>query len=141
MAGSSGKPLSQKLGLKPGFCIFVDGAPSDYRKLVGAWPEGATLVKQAKPPLDAVHLFATDAKGLAARLRRYREAIAPDGMIWVSWPKKTSGVSTDLSDVVVRDTALPLGLVDIKVCAVDEIWSGLKFVIPKAQRGGRAGAP
>ena len=134
MAGTSGKSLSQKLGLKPGFCIFVDNAPADYRKLVGAWPEGAKLVRQAKAPLDVVHLFVTQAKGLAASLRSYRAAIAPDGMIWVSWPKKASGVATDLSDVVVRDLALPLGLVDIKVCAVDEVWSGLKFVIPKAQR-------
>jgi hypothetical protein len=134
VAGYSGKPLSQKLGLKPGFCVFVDGAPKDYRKLVGEWPDGATLAAKATGKLDVVHLFATEAKGLAARLRKYRAAIVPDGMIWVSWPKKTSGVATDLSDVVVRETALPLGLVDIKVCAVDEVWSGLKFVIPKAQR-------
>jgi hypothetical protein len=81
-----------------------------------------------------VHVFATEAKSLGGRLRRFRDAIAPDGMIWVSWPKKASGIATDLSDVVVRDKALPLGLVDIKVCAVDEVWSGLKFVVPKAQR-------
>ena len=134
MAGISGKPLSQKLGLKPGFCIFVDGAPADYRRLVGEWPDDAKLVEAARAPLDVVHLFATEAKGLAARLRKYRALIAPDGMIWVSWPKKTSGIATDLSDIVVRDTALPLGLVDIKVCAVDDLWSGLKFVIPKVQR-------
>jgi hypothetical protein len=79
-------------------------------------------------------LFATEAAGLAGRLRGYRAAIAPDGMIWVSWPKRSSGVPTDLTDVVVRQIALPLGLVDIKVCAIDDIWSGLKFVIPKAQR-------
>jgi hypothetical protein len=139
MAGSPGKPLSQKLGLKPGFCVFVAGALIDYRKLVGKWPDGAKLVRQAKPPLNMVHLFATQAKGLAASLRTYRTMIAPDGMIWVSWPKKSSGVATDLSDVVVRATALPLGLVDIKVCAIDEIWSGLKFVIPKAERAGTVG--
>jgi hypothetical protein len=84
-----------------------------------------------------VHLFATEAKGLAGKLNRFRATIAPDGMIWVSWPKKSSGMATDLSDVVVRDTALPLGLVDVKVCAVDEVWSALKFVIPKAERGKR----
>ena len=83
-----------------------------------------------------VHLFATEAVGLAAKLRRCRAAIGPDGMIWVSWPKKSSGVATDLTDVVVRDTALPLGLVDIKVCAIDDTWSGLKFVIPRNQRAG-----
>jgi hypothetical protein len=138
MAGYSGKPLSQKLGLKPGFRIFVDGAPSDYRELVGGLPDGAKIVPQLKAPLDLVHLFTAEAKGLAGKLRRFRETIAPDGMIWVSWPKKSSGVATDLSDIVVRDTALPLGLVDVKVCAVDEVWSGLKFVIPKAQRGKRS---
>ena len=137
MAGYSGKPLSQKLGLKPGFCIFVDGAPSDYRGIVGELPDGAKIVAQPKAPLDMVHLFATEAKGLAVKLRKYRDAIAPDGMIWVSWPKKSSGVPTDLNDVVVRDTALALGLVDVKVCAVDAVWSALKFVIPKAERGER----
>jgi exosome complex RNA-binding protein Rrp4 len=81
-----------------------------------------------------VHLFATEAAGLAAKLRSCRAAIGPDGMIWVSWPKKSSGVASDLTDVVVRDTAVALGLVDIKVCAIDEVWSGLKFVIPRDKR-------
>ena len=138
MAGVSGKPVSQKLGLKPGFCIFVDDAPADYRKIVGEWPEGAMIVARASAPLDVVHVFAAEAKGLPAKLSRYRKAIAPDGMIWVSWPKKASGVATDLSDVVVRDLALPLGLVDTKVCAIDETWSGLKFVIPREQRSNRS---
>ena len=138
MAGAAGKPLSQKLGLKPGFCIFMDGAPADYCTLAGEWPEGAKLVREARAPLDVGHLFATEAKGLAARLRKYRAMVTPDGMIWVSWPKKTSGIATDLSDIVVRDTALPLGLVDIKVCAVDDVWSGLKFVIPKGPRNTRS---
>jgi hypothetical protein len=134
VAGYSTKSVIQKLGVKPGFRIFVDGAPADYRGIVGEWPDGAKLVSQPKAPLDMVHLFATQAKGLASKLSRYRDVIAPDGMIWVSWPKKASGVATDLSDVVVRDLALPLGLVDIKVCAIDETWSGLKFVIPLAKR-------
>ena len=134
MAGYSGKPVAQKLGIKPGFCILVDGAPSAYGEIVGKLPAGVTVKTGPKPPVDMVHVFATQAAGLAGKLRRYRAAIAPDGMIWVSWPKKASGVATDLTDIVVRDTALPLGLVDIKVCAVDDIWSGLKFVIPKNQR-------
>ncbi len=137
MAGYSGKPLSQKLGIKPGFRIFVDHAPKAYGDIVGALPDGAKIVSRAAAPLDMVHLFATEAAGLAGKLKSFRAAIAPDGMIWVSWPKKASGVATDLSDVVVRDTALPLGLVDVKVCAIDEVWSGLKFVIPVAQRGKR----
>jgi hypothetical protein len=79
-------------------------------------------------------VFATQSAGLASKLRRYRAAVARDAMIWVSWPKKSSGLATDLSDVVVRNIALALGLVDIKVCSIDEVWSGLKFVIPKDQR-------
>ena len=134
MAGYSGKPVVQKLGVKPGFRIFTTGLSVAYRDIVGELPDNVTIAKIVKAPLDMVHLFATEAKGLAAKLRSYRAAIEPDGMIWVSWPKKASGVATDLSDGVVRDTALPLGLVDIKVCAVDDTWSGLKFVIPKAQR-------
>ena len=134
MAGTSGKAVAQKLGIKPGFCIFVDGAPTAYDKIVGPLPSGALVQAKPKPPLDMVHLFAMRSNGLAAKLRRYRTAIVPDGMIWVSWPKKSSGVATDLTDIGVRDTALPLGLVDIKVCAIDEVWSALKFVIPKDQR-------
>jgi hypothetical protein len=134
VAAASGKSVAQKLGIKPGFCIFADGARSAYEKIVGPLPPGTSIRAKAKPPLDMVHLFATQASGLAAKLRGYRKAIAPDGMIWVSWPKKSSGVATDLSDVVVRETALPLDLVDIKVCAIDDVWSGLKFVIPKDKR-------
>ena len=140
MAGYSGKPVVQKLGIRPGFCIFIDGAPAAYRDIVGPLPAGVTIVKRPRVPLDMVHLFALQAAGLAGRLRGCRAAIEPDGMIWVSWPKRSSGVATDLTDVVVRATALPLGLVDIiglvdiKVCAIDDVWSGLKFVIPKNQR-------
>jgi hypothetical protein len=137
MAGYSGKSLVQKLGIQPGFCIFVDGAPAAYGDIVGPLPADVTVAKRLKAPLDMVHLFAKQTAGLAGKLRRSRDAIEPDGMIWVSWPKKSSGVATDLTDVVVRDTALPLGLVDIKVCAIDEVWSGLKFVIPKHQRNSK----
>jgi hypothetical protein len=137
VSGYSGKPLTQKLGIKPGFRIFVAGAPSAYRDIVGELPDGVSIVSGLRAPLDMVHLFATRAAGLKDRLESCRAAIAPDGMVWVSWPKKASGVATDLSDVAVRDTALPLGLVDIKVCAIDETWSGLKFVIPRGLRSGR----
>jgi hypothetical protein len=134
VAGSSGKQLSQKLGIKPGFRIFVDSPPKPYRQIVGNLPDGAKVLSRAGASLDMVHLFATEAAGLAGKLKRQLAALAPDGMIWVSWPKKASGVATDLSDVAVRDIALPLGLVDVKVCAVDETWSGLKFVIPRDLR-------
>lgn len=135
MAGTSGKPVVEKLGIKPGFCIFTAGNPAAYHSIVGRLPADVTIAKRLKAPLDMVHVFAKEAAGLSDKLRRYRAAIAPDGMVWVSWPKKSSGIASDLSDVVVRDIALPLGLVDTKVCAIDENWSGLKFVIPKGQRG------
>ena len=134
MAGYSGKAVTQKLGIKPGFRIFVDGAPASYETIVGKLPDHAMLVARPKAPLDMVHLFATEAASLGKKLKTYRDVIAPDGVIWVSWPKKSSRVETDLTDAVVRDIALPLVLVDIKVCAIDDIWSGLKFVIPKNQR-------
>ena len=110
------------------------GNPAAYDDIVGGLPLGATLVATPAAPLDLVHLFAVEAKGLDKELRDCREAITPKGMIWVSWPKKSSGVASDLSDVLVRGIALPLGLVDVKVCAIDDTWSGLKFVIPKDQR-------
>jgi hypothetical protein len=134
VAGYSGKPLVQKLGIQPGFCIFVEGAPAAYGDIVGPLPADVTVAKRLTAPLDMVHLFVKQATGLAGRLRGCRAAIHPDGMIWVSWPKKSSGVATDLTDVVVRGMALALGLVDIKVCAIDDVWSGSKFVIPKRQR-------
>lgn|SRR5439155_27276993 len=135
MAGYSGKPLVQKLGIKPGFCIFVDGLSVAYADVVGELPDDVRIANTARAPLDMVHVFATEAKGLAARLRGYRKAIAPSGMIWASWPKKASGVATDVTETVVRTTALANGLVDIKVCAVDDVWSGLKLVIPVKERG------
>ena len=134
MAGYSGKPIVQKLGIKPGFCIFVDGLSIAYVDVVGELPDDVRIAKTAKAPLDMVHVFAAEAKGLAAKLRGYRKAIAPRGMIWASWPKKASGVVTDVTETLVRETALANGLVDIKVCAVDDVWSGLKLVIPVKDR-------
>ena len=138
MAGYSGKAVTQKLGIEPGFCIFVDGAPALYEAIVGKLPDNAKVILRPKAPLDMVHLFTTEAASLGKKLIAYRDAIVPDGMIWVSWPRKSSRIATDLTDIVVRNIALPLGLVDIKVCAVDEVWSGLKFVIPKNRRAASA---
>ncbi len=135
MAGYSGKPVVQKLGLRPGFRVFVDGLSVAYRDVVGELPADMQVVKAAKAPIDVVHLFVAEAKGLATKLRLYRQAIAPSGMIWVSWPKKASGVVTDITEKEVRETGLAAGLVDVKVCAVDDVWSGLKFVIPVKDRG------
>jgi len=134
MTGYSGKSTIQKLGIKPGFCIFVDGAPASYESIVGKLPDDVKVMERPKAPVDLVHLFMREAAPLGKKLIAYRDMIAPDGMIWVSWPKKSSHLVTDLTDIGVRNIALPLGLVDIKVCAVDEVWSGLKFVIPKDQR-------
>ena len=135
MAGYSGRSVVQKLGVKPGFRIFVDGAPDSYDDVIGPLPADVTLAKRLKAPLDMVHVFAKQAAALRKKLPVCREAIAPDGMVWVSWPKKSSGVTTDVTENVVRDTALSIGLVDIKVCAIDDTWSGLKLVIPLKQRG------
>ena len=134
MAGYSGRSVVQKLGIKPGFRIFVDGAPASYGEIVGELPADTTIVLRLKASLDMVHLFAMQAAALRKKLPACREAIAPNGMVWVSWPKKSSGVPTDVTENVARDTALSLGLVDIKVCAIDDTWSGLKLVIPLGQR-------
>ena len=133
-AGYSGKTVVQKLGIKPGFRIFVAGAPADYATIVGALPEGVSTASRMAGHIDMAHVFATRRADLARRLPSLREAIAADGMVWISWPKKAAGVATDLTDNVLRELALPLGLVDVKVCAVDATWSGLKFVIRKSQR-------
>jgi len=135
MAGYSGRSVVQKLGIKPGFRIFVDGAPASYDDIIGRLPTDVTLAPRLKAPLDMAHVFAKQAAALRKKLPACREAIAPDGMVWVSWPKKSSGVVTDVTETVVRDTALSLGLVDVKVCAIDDTWSGLKLVIPVKQRG------
>lgn len=130
--GYSGTPLAKKLGIKPGHRLRLEGAPADYDALVAPLPEGVARV--ADGPADVVHVFTTARAELAARLPALMEAIRPDGTIWVSWPKKAAKVPTDVTEDVVREVALPLGLVDVKVCAVDAVWSGLKLVIRKELR-------
>ena len=134
MSGASGNSVVQKLGIKPGFRIFAAGGPATYGDIVGELPAQVTIVSRLGAAVDMIHVFVTEAAALGDKLPAYRDAIAPDGMVWVSWPKKASGVATDLTDQVVRETGLRLGLVDIKVCAIDDTWSGLKFVIPRDQR-------
>lgn len=135
--GYSGRPLVAKLGIKPGMVVVTVGAPADYRMLLDS-PDAVEFVAgalgDAAPPCDVAHLFTRERADLDAALPALREAIAPDGMIWVSWPKKASRVPTDVTEDVVRECAFPLGLVDVKVCAVDAVWSGLKLVIRKALR-------
>lgn len=132
-AGYSGRPVAVKLGYKPGFRYRRENAPADYDVIVGELPEGALQV-QDEAELDLVHVFVMSEEQLAVRLPELRRMIASNGMIWISWPKKSSGIESDLSDSVVRRHGLQNELVDIKVCAVNEVWSALKFVIPKKLR-------
>jgi hypothetical protein len=128
-AGYSGTPLVQKLGYKPDSRVYLDGAPGGYRDLLGAVPDGVAFLDEATAPLDLVHLFTASRAELAKKLARYRKLVADAGAVWVSWPKKAAKVPTDVTEDVVREVALPLGFVDVKVCAVDATWSGLKLVV------------
>jgi hypothetical protein len=134
MAGYSGTPLPQKLGIKPGFSLCVRAAPKKYSALVTPLPSDVTLANRVTARTDLVHIFSSARAELALELRTARKTLRDDAMIWVSWPKKSSGVPTDITEDTVRDLAFPLGLVDVKVCAVDETWSGLKLVIRKENR-------
>ena len=133
-AGYSGTPLVRKLGLKPGMACAVLNPPDGYWDLLEDLPDGLTFPDPPGEELDFVHVFAAERRDLPDDLTRFRAAIVPNGMIWVSWPKKASGVDTDLRGDVVRQIGLSAGLVDVKVCAVDETWSGLKFVIRRKDR-------
>ena len=135
MAGYSSTPLWKKLGYKTETGTAVDGAPAGYVPMLQLPSEmKINWVAQAKEGVGFVHVFCHEAQVLKKKLTCLRKLIAPDGVIWISWPKKASGVQTDITEDVVRSCALPLGLVDIKVCAVDEVWSGLKLVIRKSER-------
>lgn len=135
MPGYSGTPLWKKLGLKPGLQALVEAPPDDYFSLLGL-PAEVEVTWEAKvsAKTQLVHLFVQKSSTLTARLTKLRGSIRPDCAIWVSWPKKASGVAADVTENRIREVALPLGLVDIKVCAVSEVWSGLKLVIRKNQR-------
>ncbi|HXT52636.1 MAG TPA: DUF3052 family protein [Thermoanaerobaculia bacterium] len=125
--GYSGRPLVVKLGLDDGMRGAVLGGPADYRESLIA-DSGAELSDALAPELAFIQLFVTERAALARELPRAMKSLVDRGMIWVSWPKRTSRVPTDVTEDVVREVALPLGLVDVKVCAVDEVWSGLKLV-------------
>ena len=134
MAGYSGTPLAKKLGIKAGSRVFAHGAPSNYRKLLAPLPDGVTIVARMSADTDITHLFATRRTDLARGIKAVLGKMPQDGVIWVSWPKKSSKVPTDITEDTIREVALPLGLVDIKVCAVDEVWSGLKLVVRRENR-------
>lgn len=135
-AGYSGTPLAKKLGFKAGMEACTIDAPSGYRDLVAPLPEGVKFVAKVGPATDLVHAFATRRAALLELLRACRVSLKPDGMLWISWPKKVSNVPTDVTEDAIRELALPLGFVDVKVCAVDQVWSGLKLVVRKELRPG-----
>ena len=138
MSGYSGTPLARKLGIRPAARMFVRAPPANYAALLAPLPESVQRVRRIDARTDLIHLFATRASALRRELAVARRAMRDDAVIWVSWPKKAAGVDSDISENGVRALALPLGLVDVKVCAVDETWSGLKLVLRVSERGGAA---
>lgn len=136
MAGYSGTPLPQKLGIKPGHAVALLAAPKTFEKTLGALPAGTTvaITLAGRAPLDVVVLFATTERALVAGVAKARSRLTPAGGLWVAWPKRTSGVTTDLTENVVRDHFLASGLVDNKVCAIDDTWSGLRGVLRLTDR-------
>jgi hypothetical protein len=128
MAAHSGKPLPEKLGLKKGDALAFLDAPEGYDRLLGRLPDAVSVVRELKGELDFIQLFVTERTCLEKELPTTKASLKQGGMVWVSWPKKSSRLPTDLSDVVVREVGLKNGLVDVKVCAIDDSWSALKFV-------------
>jgi hypothetical protein len=133
-AGYSGTPLEKKLGIKEGFKIRIVNQPAYYFELFTEMPENIFILTNKRIKKNLIHYFTKSAKDLHKDIVFMRNEIELDGMIWISWPKKSSKVTTDITEDIVRSLALANGLIDIKVCAVDEIWSGLKLVIPVKDR-------
>src|SRR5262245_39435141 len=135
MAGYSGTPLAQKLGIKPGMNLFAVNAPKDYRTILGALPEDVSILKKVETgEAQLVHLFVRSLKELDDLLVDARRAMATDGALWVSWYKKAAKIETDVTEDLIRARALKTDLVDVKVCAVNDLWSGLKLVVRKHLR-------
>ena len=134
MAGYSETPLAKKLGIKEGFKVFLVKAPVQYRALLAPLPARVRFTSTANSSTNLVHAFATERSALVRLLATLRKKLPPEAAIWVSWPKKSSKVPTDVTEDTIREVALPLGLVDIKVCAVTEVWSGLMLVVRKELR-------
>lgn len=133
-AGYSGTPLAKKLGAKDGQRTWRFRMPASVAEEIARSGVAPVMLKAPAAGLEMAHVFVTQRRELASQLARLRTLVAPNGTIWVSWPKKSAQVPTDVTEDVVRGEALPLGLVDVKVCAVDETWSGLKLVIRKSER-------
>jgi hypothetical protein len=133
-AGYSGTPLARKLGIVGGSRVVTRHAPGGYAGLLAPLPPGVVFGKRVSPRTDLIHVFSDRKASLRGELEALRRSIRSDGVVWVSWPKKSSGVPTDITEDTIRELALPLGFVDVKVCAVSEVWSGLKLVIRKELR-------
>src|SRR5437762_14290933 len=133
-AGYSVTPLAQKLGIKAGQQVVIIDGPVAYRKSLAPLPEAVSFSAKIDSGATFIHLFVSERKALEKELRRLRKLIADTGILWVSWPKKSSDVATDVTEDVIREVALPLGFVDVKVCAVDQTWSGLKLMIRRENR-------
>ena len=134
MAGYSGTPLLRKLGIKSGYRILVQDPPKSYFDWLNPLPDHVDVSEKLSGKFDFIHVFVRDEQLFKARLSKNKRYLKSNGMLWISWPKKTSGVASDLDENIIRNFGLKEGLVDIKVCAVDGTWSGLKFVIPLKNR-------
>jgi hypothetical protein len=134
MTGYSKTPLLKKLGIKPGFIISLINAPIDYLDLFSDVPPDLAFIDDPGVKKDLIHFFTKSKNEYVSRLLKLKQQLKPDGMIWASWPKRSSKIETDISEDVIRNYAIEIGLVDIKICAVDDTWSGLKLVIPFKDR-------
>ncbi len=132
--GYSGTPLAKKLGIAAGTAVLTIGAPADYRDWLAPLPDDVVFARAASAKTDVAHVFVTKRAELEKHLKALRAKLRPDAAVWVSWPKKTSKVPTDVTEDVIRAVCLPMGWVDIKVCAVTDVWSGLKLVVRKELR-------
>jgi hypothetical protein len=139
MAGYSGTPLAKKLGIKDGFRVAFPNAPDGFDRSLDVMANDVTILATPRASMDLIVLFVRSTKELRGAFARHAKMLAPAGMLWIGWPKKASGVATDVDENVVRTIGLGAGLVDVKICAIDETWSGLKFVIRLKDRP-RAGA-
>lgn len=133
-SGYSGKPLAQKLGIKPGSRVFVAGAPKGYRKLLEPMPVEVLFENAPGPRVNVAHVFVTEKQEVSKVMAAMRKQLKSDATLWISWPKKAARVTTTVTEDIIRELALPLGFVDVKVCAIDAVWSGLKLVIRKELR-------
>ena len=137
MAGYSGTPLAKKLGIKEGSRIALVNAPKDFRSVLGDLPDNVEFVSRPTKSLDMILFFVMSERVLARDFAKLSEKLVTNGMIWIAWPKKSSGVTTDLTEQRVQRIGLDAGLVDVKICAIDETWSGLKFVYRLKDRANR----